>query len=273
MKRKAFTLIELLVVIAVIAVLMGILMPALRLVREQGRSIVCSSNLRTLVMGWRLFADENDSKLVSAGTPGSLSDSNPAWVLTPPNAGTTATIEDRIEYIKRGALWPFIKNVKVYRCPSDRRKNDPAHLTAYRSFGIIGGLNGLNNQFEVAESCKSLTDIKQPSRKYVFLPECDPRGYNMGPWVIHPVSGEWVDPFGVWHRGRTTNFGFVDGHVEKHPWESQGLVDWCYLSLDEPSRFSFYRTIPADEPEELADLLWALDGYAYKSLTGPKFTP
>ncbi|MFC1766613.1 type II secretion system protein, partial [Planctomycetota bacterium] len=44
--RKAFTLIELLVVIAVIAVLMGILMPSLRMAREQARSMVCSSNLK-----------------------------------------------------------------------------------------------------------------------------------------------------------------------------------------------------------------------------------
>ena len=65
MKRKAFTLIELLVVIAVIAVLMGILMPSLRMAREQARSIVCSSNLKTLVLGYTLYAGDNNGKLVN----------------------------------------------------------------------------------------------------------------------------------------------------------------------------------------------------------------
>ena len=271
MKRKAFTLIELLVVIAVIAVLMGILMPALRMAREQARSIACSSNLKTLVLGWKLYADENDSKLVSAHTLGTLSPSNPSWVLMPPNAATDASIEDRIAYIKQGALWPFIKNEKVYRCPSDRRKNDPAHLSAYRSYGITGGLNGISDgQADIAKACRTLNDIKQPGRKYVFLPECDPRGYNRGSWILGVVRGQWIDPFGIWHRGRSTNFGFVDGHVGRRSWQSQDLVDWCYLSLDEPHKFSFWRDVQQTEDEK-GDWQWAVDGYAYRSLTGPVY--
>ena len=57
-RSAAFTLVELLVVIAVIAVLMGILMPALGLAREQARSMVCSSNLKMLVLGWKLYAEQ-----------------------------------------------------------------------------------------------------------------------------------------------------------------------------------------------------------------------
>ena len=56
-KRTGFTLIELLVVIAIIAILMAILMPALHRVREQGRRIVCESNLKTLTMSWIMYAD------------------------------------------------------------------------------------------------------------------------------------------------------------------------------------------------------------------------
>ena len=266
MKQKAFTLIELLVVIAVIAVLMGILMPALRMAREQARSIVCSSNLKTLVLGWRLYAEENDSRIVYGQTPKVLDPKNPGWVIMPPDP-SIATVEEKIAHIKQGALWPFINNENVYRCPSDRRKNNVT-LQAYRSYGITGGLNGLNHgQAEILKVCKSLTDIKQPSRKYVFMPECDKRGYNAGSWILAPVSGRWIDAFGVWHRGRSTNFGFVDGHVEKHSWQSQGLVDWCYLALDEPGKFNFNR-YPVEEDEK-ADFRWAVDGYAYVSLTGP----
>jgi len=53
-KRKGFTLIELLVVIAIIAVLMAILMPALNRVKEQGKRVVCMSNLKQLTMAWIL---------------------------------------------------------------------------------------------------------------------------------------------------------------------------------------------------------------------------
>ena len=268
MKKKGFTLIELLVVIAIIALLMAIIMPSLRMAREQARSIACSSNLKTLVLGWRLYAEANGDKLVSASTPQQLSSTNPAWILMPPNPGT-ASIEDKMEYIKQGALWPYVKNVKVYRCPSDRRKNSPAHLQAFRSYAIPGGLNGVNDgSWQIAKACRILGDIKSPALKYAFLPECDVRGYNMGSWVLNPVSGLWVDALGIWHRGRSTNFGFVDGHVAKHAWKSQTFVDWCYTALDEPQKFSFHRN-PQDGGEiELEDWRWALTGYAYKSLTG-----
>jgi len=61
--RKGFTLIELLVVIAVIAVLMGILMPALSAVREQGRRAVCSQNEKNTGLGLFLYANDYNGKL------------------------------------------------------------------------------------------------------------------------------------------------------------------------------------------------------------------
>jgi len=268
MSRNAFTLIELLVVIAVIAVLMGILMPALRMAREQARSIACSSNLKTLVLGWTLYANDNDSRIVNGHTPDTVNQSEPGWVVMPPNA-VSAPVEDKIAYIKQGALWPYVSNEEVYRCPSDRRKDNPMHLQAYRSYGIPGGLNGVaDDQADIAKPCKSLTDIKQPGRKYVFLPECDKRGYNRGSWLLGLVRGQWIDAFGVWHRGRSTNFAFADGHTAKHAWQSQALVDWCYLALDNPGKFDFWRDV-LDTDDEKEDWRWAVDGYAYKSLTGP----
>ena len=64
-KRRGFTLIELLVVIAIIAVLMGILMPALRRVREQARMISCTANMKHWGTTFHMRATENDGKLYS----------------------------------------------------------------------------------------------------------------------------------------------------------------------------------------------------------------
>lgn len=62
-KKKAFTLIELLVVIAVIAVLMGILMPALQRAREQGKATVCLSNMKQIGLAARLYAEDYNGKV------------------------------------------------------------------------------------------------------------------------------------------------------------------------------------------------------------------
>ncbi len=59
-KKSGFTLIELLVVIAIIALLMGIIIPVLGKVREQGRTISCRSNLRQYGMATRMYLDDND---------------------------------------------------------------------------------------------------------------------------------------------------------------------------------------------------------------------
>jgi prepilin-type N-terminal cleavage/methylation domain-containing protein len=76
--RRAFTLIELLVVVAIIAVLIAILLPALGHAREAGRSTVCLSNLRSLGMICRQYADEFKGRSPALGQPyGSF----PNWAL------------------------------------------------------------------------------------------------------------------------------------------------------------------------------------------------
>jgi prepilin-type N-terminal cleavage/methylation domain-containing protein/prepilin-type processing-associated H-X9-DG protein len=67
--RSGFTLIELLVVIAVVAILAGLLLPALQAAKDASRRILCLSNFRQLAMGWHLYADEFDDHAVPQRPP------------------------------------------------------------------------------------------------------------------------------------------------------------------------------------------------------------
>ncbi|HUW20878.1 MAG TPA: type II secretion system protein [Sedimentisphaerales bacterium] len=64
-KQRGFTLIELLVVIAIIALLMAILMPALSKAKVQAKAVVCLSNLHQWSLVWKMFADDNEGRLVA----------------------------------------------------------------------------------------------------------------------------------------------------------------------------------------------------------------
>lgn len=262
MMRKGFTLIELLVVIAIIAILMAVLMPALRVAREQARSITCRSNVRTLTLAWIMYKDESDGRLVG-GHPPFTNDS--PWVLNPPG-GASAPIKEKQEYIRQGHLWPYVKKIDVYRCPSDKRNKSAQHQYAFRTYSIAGGLMGVNPNnggWEIMP-CVKYSDINNPATKYVFLAECDPRGFNGGSWVMRPKSRRWVDPFATWHRRNSSTLGWADGRVSNQRWRGPGLIEWNEQALYNVANFSFNRTPAPDE--ELENFEFALRGYAYRSL-------
>jgi len=251
-------LIELLVVIAIIALLMAILMPALRLARDQERRVHCVSNVRSLTMAWFMYQDENDNVLVSGNVPRSstFQDLPDVFWVEPPQdfsgtyTGEDPTLEDELKGIRQGALYRYVKTVDVYRCPSDDRKRDPGRAT-FRSYSIAGGMNGEERYEYTQRAIIKYTEIRNPVSKYVFVEEADPRQWNMGSWVVNPTGDSWLDPLSIWHNKRST-LGWADGHAEIHRW-----LDERTIEMSETGQFS------ATHPDN-PDLKFMQSGYELK---------
>jgi len=241
MKKAAFTLVELLVVIAIIAVLMAILMPSLRAARDHAKRIHCTNNLRTLSLAWYMYQDENDGKLVY-GRP-----ANNGWVKI--SAGSSPNpIEREKEGIRQGLLFPFVKDVDVYRCLADARKKIPGKET-FGSYSIAGSANGEKWDASDTVQAKIYADIKRPTSKYIFVEECDPRGPNVGSWVMDFNPAKWVDPFAAWHN-RKSGLGYADGHAEMHGWKDESTIEMSKLAANMDTRSIRY-PIPANEGEDV----------------------
>jgi prepilin-type N-terminal cleavage/methylation domain-containing protein len=124
-KRRAFTLVELLVVIGIIAVLIGMLMPALSRVRDQARVTACSSNQRQIYQGITMFAAEHRGLAPGSG----VKDAAGTELNVPPNAltdigtgvgqliATGTTVDDSDLADSLLVRLGYIKTREVFRCP------------------------------------------------------------------------------------------------------------------------------------------------------------
>jgi len=241
-----FTLIELLVVIAIIAVLLAIFIPVTRAARERGQRAVCLSNLHQLTMAWIAYADDHDGKLV-------LGEAMVEIAMGPRIGFHTKTMkgwlgrafhfpESRSAIIadpNKGALWPYLRDIDIYRCP----RAPIGHASTYK---IVSGANGANVEGtyriestingpepvsfgkRVGDTVLRLTrlmDITSPgaAARAVFIDE----GATSGPgdFRVYYLRPEWCNtsPPPIHHADGVT-LSMADGHGEYWKWKGRETV-------------------------------------------------
>ncbi|MBI5763819.1 MAG: prepilin-type N-terminal cleavage/methylation domain-containing protein [Planctomycetes bacterium] len=220
MKRRGFTLIELLVVIAIMSLLISILLPALARSRQLGRSTACKANLRSLIQGALMYADNNDGRLPSIGLGyGEDQDTSVSWL--------TVMIRET-------------GNSQVTHCPSDTSPHwiQPIpELNRVRT-NSYGGQAYLTGEVEGKEEFNILTRIPRPSATIVWVEIAE-----VGPYagVDHVDPSDWLpnlkenaanQVFVTRHLGKA-NYGMADGHVEAMTFEETCDLDMAQSQIPE----------------------------------------
>ena len=246
-KRRfgAFTLLEVLVVIGIIALLMSIAMPIGRRAKEEGRRVVCLSNIGELGMAWNLYAAENKDMLCSAMTH--FNDRSKSaeyelagntlnnWVADGPGLPYNG-VANTEQALRDGVLWKYNEVPDLYKCATDRRG-------LVRSYAISHTMGCDSSYGET--NYRAMPQIQGSSNRLVFIDsiagsdrQYDGTIHNLGSFDPIDTSRDlWVCGammLTTRHSGGS-NMCFADMHCETWKWEDKATLDFAdgLISFDE----------------------------------------
>jgi prepilin-type processing-associated H-X9-DG protein len=145
------------------------------------------------------------------------------WALPPCwSVGTAFGPAEKKGQIKKGALYTYVEDTDVYKCPR-------ANADETRSFSVVDQMNvQVILQAVLGTSVpliKARQDIKKASERMIFVDDSGCEGITMGGWTVSfQTPPQWWDAPSARH-GDGTTFSFADGHTEYHKWLESSTID------------------------------------------------
>jgi prepilin-type processing-associated H-X9-DG protein len=235
-RDDGFTLTELLVVIVTVAILGVLLLPALANTKPNSQAFQCLENQRQLILGWQMYAEDNNSMLPPDGDqstqattptdprilPGGI------WVQWCPG-NMNAFSMYATNYVQAGCIYPYVKTMNVYKCPADLSGNKfgPLFFPKVRSYSMNCYMAPIRPWTSVGtRNFYKDTDITRPgpSMTYVFIDENE-KSINDSSFVSDPTQVNWWQDVPATRHGNSGNLSFADGHSEIKRWTDKYVLN------------------------------------------------